>query len=792
MTEEDVKLKLITPSLQKSGWNIDNQINMEFRVSKNYYFTDGRILFKGDKIERGSRKRADYLLSYQSGFPLAIIEAKDDNHELGDGLEQAMRYAKALNVKFAYSSNGSGFLEYDFFTGLTTELKIDEFPTPQELFERYTLNKKFSKDGINLITSKFNLERKTPRYYQINAVNNVLEAIAKGQNRILLVMATGTGKTFTASQIAYRLLNAKKAKRILYLADRNNLIEQTKKGDFKDFKGATTIKGKKFDPAFSIYFGIYQQFVEIKNEDEFNEYIAKNPNKKDLVKIQIDEKTGEKEFIIEHYKEFDKDFFDTIFVDECHRGSRKANSAWRKILEYFDNAVQIGMTATPKDDETGSNLEYFGNPVYSYSLNQGIDDGFLAPYKVIKYGTNLDNLGYRPESGKTDKSGNLVEDRVYTTADFNRIISIDERNQLVAKVISDFLKYRLEDRYARTIVFCDDQEEARKMRDCLRNENADLQTKFDDNYVVRITSNEENSAINLEKFASSAIRNEMPIIATTSHLMRTGADTKLTKVIVFNCSVGSISEFKQMIGRGTRIDEDNGKTYFTILDFKGVTDLFADPEFDGEPQAVDEKTPFPKQKRKPNLEPSQRKININGVEVTMDTEMEQVLGSDGKLIYSNFTDCTRQTLLGRYPNLKEFLAAWNSNSRKSDFLNTLEEKGILINEIKKYDKFKDMDEFDILISLAYGANALSRTQRAKKANKILDKFSGKAREVLQKLLDKYEENGINELDNFALTFQNDPFNFINIKQNLDEIFGSDEIFTSAINEIKTAIYDYAI
>lgn len=795
MTEEDIKLKFITPALQKAGWNIDNQINMEFPVRKKYFFTDGRILLDGEKIKRGTRKRADYLLSYQNGFPLGIIEAKDDNHQMNHGLQQAQEYAKMLGIPFAYSSNGKGFVEFDFFTGRTTELALDEFPTPQQLFLRFTQGKNLDNpEQIALITTPFDTYRKTPRYYQINAVNRTIEAVANNQKRILLVMATGTGKTFTASQIAYRLLQAKKAKHILYLADRNSLIEQTMKGDFKHFKGTTKISGKSFDPAFQIHFGLYQQFVEIKGKDEIADYLTKNPHKKHLVREEIiDETSGEKEYIIEHYKEFAPDFFDTIFIDECHRSSRRANSQWRKILEYYANAVQIGMTATPKDDKTGSNLSYFGSPVYTYSLKQGIDDGFLAPYKVIRYGTNIDNFGYRPEQGKTDKIGNIIEDKEYTTTDFNRTISIDERNQIVAKTISHFLKNRLNDRFARTIVFCDDQDEAAKMRDCLGNENSDLQAKYNGEYVVRITSSEDNAQANLDKFNSVSERNLMPIIATTSHLMRTGVDSKLAKVIVFNCSVGSISEFKQMIGRGTRIDEDNGKTYFTILDFKGVTRLFADPAFDGEPEPEPEGN-FPKQKRRPQLDASQRKINVNGVEVTMDSEMEYILDANGKLISTNFTDYTRTNFRGKYPDLKDFLNDWKNAKNKSEFLQLLESKGILIEEIKKYDQFKDMDEFDILISLAYGANALSRSERAKKAGKILDKFTGQAREVLQKLIDKYEQNGIDELEDLTHTLQNEPFNFMDIQSNLNQIFstGNDDgfdIFINTIDEIKTAIYE---
>ena len=795
MTEEDIKLKFITPALQKAGWNIDNQINMEFPVRKKYFFTNGRILLDGEKIKRGTRKRADYLLSYQNGFPLGIIEAKDDNHQMNHGLQQAQEYAKMLGIPFAYSSNGKGFVEFDFFTGRTTELALDEFPTPQQLFERFKQGKNLDNpEQIALITTPFDTYRKTPRYYQINAVNRTIEAVANNQKRILLVMATGTGKTFTASQIAYRLLQAKKAKHILYLADRNSLIEQTMKGDFKHFKGTTKISGKSFDPAFQIHFGLYQQFVEIKGKDEIADYLTKNPHKKHLVREEIiDETSGEKEYIIEHYKEFAPDFFDTIFIDECHRSSRRANSQWRKILEYYANAVQIGMTATPKDDKTGSNLSYFGSPVYTYSLKQGIDDGFLAPYKVIRYGTNIDNFGYRPEQGKTDKIGNIIEDKEYTTTDFNRTISIDERNQIVAKTISHFLKNRLNDRFARTIVFCDDQDEAAKMRDCLGNENSDLQAKYNGEYVVRITSSEDNVQANLDKFNSVSERNLMPIIATTSHLMRTGVDSKLAKVIVFNCSVGSISEFKQMIGRGTRIDEDNGKTYFTILDFKGVTRLFADPAFDGEPEPEPEGN-FPKQKRRLQLDASQRKINVNGVEVTMDSEMEYILDANGKLISKNFTDYTRTNFCGKYPNLKDFLNDWKNAKNKSEFLQLLESKGILIEEIKKYDQFKDMDEFDILISLAYGANALSRSERAKKAGKILAKFTGQAREVLQKLIDKYEQNGIDELEDLTHTLQNEPFNFMDIPFNLNQIFstGNDDgfdIFINTIDEIKTAIYE---
>ncbi|RDU65277.1 restriction endonuclease subunit R [Helicobacter didelphidarum] len=773
MTEEEVKTRLITPALQQSGWNL-TQLAMEKSVKCDYAFTDGAIEFASKRIQRGKPKRCDYLLSSFEGFPLAIIEAKDDSHSLYDGLQQAMDYAKALNTPFAYSSNGESFIEYDFLTGKQRQIAMDSFPSEQELLERYFQGKNITQSQRELIATHYYLEDKSPRYYQANAVNKTLEALTQGQKRILLVMATGTGKTFSAFQIIHRLFKAGKIKKILYLADRNNLIEQTKKNDFKFFGDkATIIKNKNFDSSYTLYFGIYQQFISI---DSFGN-------------------------VQEHFKDFDKNFFDFILVDECHRGSAKEDSAWRQILEYFSSAIQVGMTATPKHDDEASNLDYFGEPLYTYSLKQGIADGFLAPYKVIRYGINIDVMGYRPEDGKRDKAGNLIPDEEYQSSDFNRILYIDERTELVAKKVSDFLKYTLRDRYAKTIVFCQDTYHASVMRQALINENSDLMQE-NSNYIVRITGDDKVGKSLLEKFISE--KEPYPVIATTSKLLTTGADTKMLKVIAIDSNINSLTEFKQIIGRGTRINQRLGKSYFSILDFKNTTRLFADKDFDGEiltelerdiktkaqmkqTDTFDEES-FPEQTPDINTNDTRlKKIEINGVEVAIVHELHQIVNSEGKLISNDFISFSRQNIHTNYQSLESFLNDWNANANKTKLLKKLEEKGILIQELRAMQQFQNLDEFDIILSLAFDQTPLSRSQRAKKANKILAKFTGKAKEVLEVLLEKYATNGIVDIENPDV-FKTKPFDFIDVNQ-VTELFGGVENYIKALNELKTELYN---
>lgn len=762
MTEEEVKLRLINPALSKKGWN-EWRIGMEQMPSKriakqDIEFSDGQILLEDDKIKRGKKKRCDYVLYSFDGFALAIIEAKDDSHTMHDGLQQAMEYAKGFGCAFAYSSNGSGFVEYDFFTGKQRKLKLDEFPSEEELLERFyqgsgdknatqTLQKQALQEQNdfltpreqiplnlqNLISQPYFLEEKFPRYYQAAAVNKAIEAVATGQKRILLVMATGTGKTYTAFELIYRLYKAGKIKKILYLADRNNLIDQTMANDFKPlFKESTKIERKQIDNSHPLCFALYQQFITFKDDE-----------------------------IIKNFENYAKDAFDFILIDECHRSSSKEDSAYREILEYFSPAIQVGMTATPRHKELGSNLDYFGNPVYHYGLKNGIEDGFLAPFKVIKYYNSLEFSTH-----KNDNETTYNESRI----------------ELAAKEITKFLKESLKDRYAKTIVFCKDQHHASLMAQALRNENSDLCAKHSD-YVERITSNEPEVKEKLEKFIN--IKSTFPVIVTTSRLLSTGADTKMTKLIVLDTKIESEIEFTQIIGRGTRVNEDAGKMYFTILDFCGTANDFS--KILDEIPLIKGKD-FPKQKPKEVREGI--KTTIKGEEVFVIATIEQIWGQNGELIATNFTDYTKMNLKKEFLNLKDFLTQWNAADRKSEILNLLESKGILINELRAKEEFKDKDEFDILISLAFNQKAISRKERAKKASKFLAKFEGKAREVLEILLDKYTQNGITDIEN-PRVLQNKPFEFINIPQALEEIFGSTENYKQILNELKKELYEVA-
>lgn len=765
MTEEEVKLRYITPTLQKAGWNLV-QIGMEQMPSKrivrqDYEFSDGQILFDGDKVKRGNKKKCDYVLYSFEGQPLAIIEAKGDSYTIRDGIQQAMEYAKGFGCYFAYSSNGSGFVEYDFFTGKQRDLKRDEFPSESELLARFykgsgnkdsiqELQKQENNEFLtpresiplefqNLISQPYFLESKFPRYYQAAAVNKAIEAIATGQKRILLVMATGTGKTYTAFELIYRLYKAGKIKKILYLADRNNLIDQSMANDFKPlFKESTKIEKKQIDEAYPLCFGLYNQFFKT---------------------------DGDK--IIRKFKEYARDAFDFILIDECHRSSVNDEGVYKEMLEYFSSAIQVGMTATPKNESGKSNLDYFGNPVYEYGLNQGVKDGFLAPYQVIKYYANVDFSIHR------NKLGNKHE----TTYDINRI-------NLIAKEISDFLKYKIKDREAKTIVFCEDTEHASLMAQALRNENADLCAKNSD-YVARITGDEFDVQRKLENFIN--VKSTYPVIATTSKLLSTGTDTKMVKVIALDKNIQSLIEFTQIIGRGTRVNEDAGKMYFTILDFCGVTRHFDNPLFGKIPPLSDGAPNYPRQEPKEVREG--KKTHINGNDVYIINTLEQIRGENGELISTNFTDFTKINLQNEYPNLQDFLTKWNAADRKSEILNLLESKGILINELRAKEEFKDKDEFDILLSLAFNKKPLSRKERAKKANKILNKFEGKAREVLEILLEKYAQNGITDIEN-PKVFQTQPFDFVNINSAL-EIFGGVENYLQILKEIKKELYDIA-
>ena len=774
MNEADVRLKLIDPALKKAGWNLE-QISAEYCVKIDYEFSKGQILFEGKNLKRGEKKKADYVLKHtHSNINLAVIEAKKSSLPANEGLSQAKQYAKALDIQFAYSSNGSSFVEYDFFTGKIRELAIHEFPSPQELWQRYKNGQNITQEQERLISIPYFLEEKEPRYYQTNAINKTIQAIAQGQKKILLVLATGTGKTYVAFQIAHRLYKAKKVRKILYLADRNILIDQSIDNDFKPFEKITTIKkiqNHEFDPAYELYFGLYQQFISGSDEES---------NK------------------IEHYKALQADFFDLIFIDECHRGSAKADSLWREILEYFSPSIQIGMTATPKHDTQASNLDYFGKPLYMYSLKQGIEDGFLAPYKVIRYNFNIDINGYKPEKGKKDKEGNPIPKELYESPSFNREIYIEERTKLVAKIISDFLKYTLKDRYAKTIVFCQDTIHAADMRDALINENSDIMQK-EPNYICRITGNDEVGKKELFNFKRTD--KTFPVIATTSKLLSTGVDTKMLKLIAIDSHIQSLTEFKQIIGRGTRIDEDLGKSYFVILDFTGATKLFSDPEFDGESftnieRKIQDKNEckniddidFPTQEPNTENEKIAKRIRVDGVQTYIVHTLEQIIDKDGTLISTDFKEYTKSNLIKHY-DIQAFIQKWHSNSKKSILLQEFEENGILIEELRAKEEFKDLDEFDILLKLCFDMPSLSRKERAKKANKLLQNYEGKAKEILSILLEQYASFGITNIENIDI-FSNVPFKskFGGNIQSIINAFGDISSYKDAINELKYSLY----
>lgn len=773
LSERDICTKFITPAILKSGWDKDRQIREEKS------FTDGKIIVRGKKIIREEQKRADYILYFKPNLPIAIIEAKDNKHTIGAGLQQAIQYGDILDIPFVYSSNGNGFIEHDR-TGISDvverELTLDEFPTSEQLWGRYKKWKGIKESHENIITHNYHTSQagKTPRYYQEIAINRTVEKVAKGQDRVLLVMATGTGKTFVASQIIYKLWKSKTKKRILFLADRNILIDQTINNDFKIFRGAITkVKNRDVDKSYEVYMALYQGLTG--SEDWKN-----------------------------IYKQFSKDFFDLIVIDECHRGSAKEDSAWREILEYFKTATQIGMTATPKETKEVSNIDYFGEPIYTYSLKQGIEDGFLAPYKVVKISIDRDVEGWRPKKGQKDKYGNEIEDRIYNSKDYDRNLVIDERTLLVAKKVSEFLK-NSGDRYAKTIVFCVDIDHAERMRMALRNENADL-VKKNSKYVLKITGDDDIGKKELDGFIDPA--SKYPVIATTSKLMNTGVDAQTCKLIVLDSNIQSMTEFKQIIGRGTRIREDYGKYYFTIMDFRQVTDLFADPDFDGEPvqiyeapidteiiieQAIkeDENTyGLTKQEqifiKETNERP--RKYYVKGVPVKVINQRVLFYDKDGKLITESLQDYTKKTLTEEYKTIKKFLNEWNKTDKKTIILEKLEEQGVLLDELKN-EVGRDYDAFDLICHVAFDKKPLTRQERAKNVKKrnYFTKYGDKAKAVIDALLDKYTDEGIADLENLNVLKVN-PLRAFGTPFEIVKIFGGKKGYLNAIKELESQLY----
>jgi type I restriction enzyme R subunit len=795
LSERDICTQYIIPALDNAGWNIEKQVREEV------FFTDGRIFVKGNKTARGERKRADYILYHKPNIPIAVIEAKDNNHPVGAGMQQALNYAEILDIPVAFSSNGDGFLEHDrsgYSKTVERNLSNETFPSPDELWEKYKKYKGIKTKDEEAVASFdyfFDGSGRKPRYYQQIAINRSIEAIAKGQNRIFLVMATGTGKTYVAFQIIYRLWKSGTKKRILFLADRNALINQTKRGDFKHFKDRmTVIRKKKIDKAFEIYLALYQGLT---NYDE----------DKDA------------------YKEFSRDFFDLIIVDECHRGSAAENSAWREILEYFTSATQIGLTATPKETKDISNIEYFGEPIYTYSLRQGIDDGFLAPYKVIRVGINVDLEGWRPEMGQTDATGNEIEDRIYNTKDYDRNLVIDERTKIVSKKVTEFLAKT--NQFDKTIVFCVDIEHAERMRQALCNDNPE-QVKKNYKYVMRITGDEEEGKRELDNFINP--EETYPVIATTSKLMSTGVDAQTCKLIVLDSNINSMTEFKQIIGRGTRINEEYGKSFFTIMDFRNVTDLFADPAFDGDPvmikevkgeeelteedihpeendEIIDPETGDPVDFDNTSTEYStdgptiitggdivsepRGKIYVAGVDVSILNERVQHLDGNGKLITESLKDFTKKGILNQFKSLDDFLTKWNKSEKKKTLVEELESQGIILENLKEEVK-KDLDIFDLICHVAWDMPALTRRERAEQVRKrnYFIKYGDNARKVLNALLDKYADEGIENIEELTV-LKVDPFTKIGTPAEIINYFGGKEYYLKAIMELEQELYKVA-
>lgn len=765
MTEEDIKLQYITPAVT-SKWD-RQKITMETQV------TDGKISLKGNLAVREKGKRADYLLYLSPNNPIAVIEAKDNNHQISEGLQQAMNYAKMLDLPFAFSSNGDGFAEHDFLTGAERQFGLDEFPTEAELTERFKKESGLTPLQETAMNQPYYSSQNTypPRYYQRIAINRTVDAIARGQKRLLLVMATGTGKTYTAFQIVYRLLKSETVHKVLYLADRNMLVDQSIEQDFAPLqKTIHKINVKNDNPntitSYEVYFSLYQQLVGDDDKEHFREL-------------------------------FQPDFFDLIIVDECHRGSAKEESRWRRVLEYFSDAIQIGMTATPKETKYISNLSYFGEPVYTYSLKEGIDDGFLAPFKVINITTNIGE-GWRPQKGQLDIYGNEIPDRIYTNSDYDYSIIIEDRIREVAQEITRYLKST--DRMARTIVFCATEDAALRMRDMLAQLNQDMVKKNPD-YVVRITGSDEIGKGKIKQFSS--VTQKYPVIATTSKLLSTGADCKMTKLIVLDEMIGSMTEFKQIIGRGTRLREKEGKTHFAVMDFRNVTRLFADPDWDG-PLEIDEEFGSSKGKDLPPKEipdgtspapDSHEKlptpiVDEKGCKVRIIQKTVSIYDTDGKLLrQESIVDYTKENILGKYASLDNFIRQWSAEEKKEAIRDLLRQRGIDLEQVKEQQGMADVDDFDFICHVAFDKKPLTRRERANNVKKrdFLSKYSGAAREVLEALLDKYMNTGIYEIEKTEV-LKLDPFVKMGRPAKIASYFGGKDGYLKAVKELENEIY----
>ena len=781
MTEEDIKLNYITPALLSRGWQ--NKITMETKVQ----FTDGKINLRGNLVAREAPKKADYILYIERNYPIAIVEAKDNHHSVSFGLQQAMAYAQMLDVPFAYSSNGDAFYEHDFLTGMERQIALDEFPSYDELVKRFKEESNggrgVSDEEMAIIHQPYYTSQNTypPRYYQRIAINRTVDAIAKGQDRLLLVMATGTGKTYTAFQIVYRLLKSGMKKKILYLADRNILVDQSIQQDFSPLeKTIHKINFAKDDPStitsHEVYFSLYQQLTGGDDKEDG----------------ESEDDTVSKLAVL-----FQPNFFDLVIVDECHRGSAKKDSNWRKILEYFSSATQIGMTATPKETKYISNIYYFGEPIYTYSLREGIEDGFLAPFRVINITTDIGD-GWRPYKGQRDIYGNIIEDRIYNNSDYDYNIIIEDRINQVALEITNYLKST--DRMAKTIVFCATEDHAERMRIALSNLNADM-VKQNPDYVVRITGSDTYGKSKLDYFISVSAK--YPVIATTSKLLSTGADCKMTKLIVLDQMINSMTEFKQIIGRGTRLREKEGKTHFTVMDFRGVSRLFADPDWDGPiepddnydsnyvpggtvPRPVYPPVDLPGQEPKPY-------VDVDGCEVRIINKTVSVYDTNGKLLrQESIIDYTKTNIRGEYASLDRFIAYWNAIQKKDAITAVLRERGIDLQALKEDQGMTDVDDFDFICHVAYDKKPLTRRERAESVKKqdFFSRYSGAAKEVLEVLLDKYMNLGIYQIEDLKV-LSLDPLKKYGTPSKIVSYFGGKAGYMKAVKSLEDAIYEVA-
>ncbi|MBF0417082.1 MAG: DEAD/DEAH box helicase family protein [Magnetococcales bacterium] len=778
LSERDICTKYITPAVMRAGW-------FQSQIREEVSFTAGPIVVRGKLASRDTsrRKRADYILYHKPNIPIAIIEAKDNNHAVGDGMQQALGYAQALQLPFIFSSNGDTFLFHDATrtgSAVEQEIPLDAFPSPEELWQRYRTWKGLDDAAQEIVAQDYYVDGsgKSPRYYQLNAINRTMEAIAGGQNRILLVMATGTGKTYTAFQIIWRLWKARAKRRILFLADRNILVDQTRTNDFKPFGSAMTkIADRKIDKAYEIYLSLYQAVTG--SEEERNVY-----------------------------KAFSRDFFDLVVVDECHRGSAADDSAWREILDYFSNATHIGLTATPKETKEISNVTYFGEPVYTYSLKQGIDDGFLAPYKVVRIDLDRDLQGWRPEAGKRDKHGQLIEDRIYNQRDFDRSLVLEQRTERVAERITQFLKGT--NRYAKTIVFCEDTDHALRMRQALVNLNADLAAE-NPRYVMRITGNDPEGKAELDNFIDPESR--FPVIATTSQLMSTGVDAQTCQLIVLDQRIESMSLFKQIIGRGTRLKEEYGKLYFTIMDFKKATNRFADRGFDGDPVVIYEPgpddSPIPPEEDPGDVESTgndggdstggdptggdpdgepRRKYVVGDVTVSVIAERVQYYDRDGKLITESLKDYTRKAVRREFASLDAFINRWSQTEQKQALLQELEEHGILLDSLAE-EVGKEFGPFDLICHVAFDQPPLTRRERAERVKKRdpFTRYGEQARAVLNALLDKFADEDLPNLtDRNLLKLQ--PISQAGTPTEIIRAFGGKQGYDEALKVLEKELY----